>query len=124
MAAVTNGLELRLQEMAGRIRELREIVGLSVEEMAQRADVSVQEYRACEAGQVDLNFAFLYRCALALGVDVTDLISGVSPRLTSYTVTRRGAGQFIEQAHGMAYYNMAGLFRKPHRRAVVCPVQV
>ena len=111
MAAVTNGLELRLQEMAGRIRELREIVGLSVEEMAQRADVSVQEYRACEAGQVDLNFAFLYRCALALGVDVTDLISGVSPRLTSYTVTRRGAGQFIEQAHGMAYYNMAGLFR-------------
>ena len=111
MAAKTNGLELRLQEMAGRIRELREIVGLSVEEMARRADVSVAEYQACEAGQVDLNFAFLYRCALALGVDVTDLISGVSPRLTSYAVTRRGAGQFIEQAHGMAYYNMAGLFR-------------
>ena len=33
MQEVTTGLDLKIREMAGRIRELREIVGLTVEEM-------------------------------------------------------------------------------------------
>lgn len=104
------GLEFKLLEMAQRIRTLREIVGLSVEEMAQKTGVSELEYEACEAGCQDLNFAFLYRCALALGVDVTDIIEGTSPRLAEYTLTRRGEGQIIQKAHGMTYYNMAASF--------------
>lgn len=104
------GLEFKLLEMAQRIRTLREIVGLSVEEMAQKTGVSELEYEACEAGCQDLNFAFLYRCALALGVDVTDIIEGTSPRLAEYTLTRRGEGQIIQKAHGMTYYNMAAAF--------------
>lgn len=104
------GLEFKLLEMAQRIRTLREIVGLSVEEMARKTGVSELEYEACEAGCQDLNFAFLYRCALALGVDVTDIIEGTSPRLAEYTLTRRGEGQIIQKAHGMTYYNMAAAF--------------
>ena len=41
---ITAGLDLKLLEMAGRIRELREIVGLSEEEMAALTGVSVEEY--------------------------------------------------------------------------------
>lgn len=105
------GLEEKIREMAGRIRALREIVGLSTAEMAEKTDVEEAEYIACEAGRQDLNFAFLYRCAQALGVDVTDIIEGTGPRLSSYTVTRRGEGQKIEQAHGMIYYNLAAAFK-------------
>ena len=108
---VKNGLEEKIREMAGRIRALREIVGLSTAEMAEKTDVGEAEYLACEAGRQDLNFAFLYRCAQALGVDVTDIIEGTGPRLSSYTVTRRGEGQKIEQAHGMVYYNLAAAFK-------------
>ena len=79
--------------------------------MAAKTDVTVQEYLACENGQSDLNFAFIYRCALAFGVNVTDIIDGVSPKLKSYTVTRGGLGQRIEQAHGMTYYNLAYAFQ-------------
>jgi acetyl-CoA synthetase len=100
-------LESKLLAIAGRIRELREIEGLSPEEMAVKTGVSVGEYLDCEEGRSDLNFAFLYRCALALNVDVTDIIEGSSPTLTSYTITRNGAGQRIEQAHGMVYYSLA-----------------
>ncbi|MBQ8624344.1 MAG: AMP-binding protein [Oscillospiraceae bacterium] len=97
--------------MAARIRDLREIVGLTTAEMALKTGVSEDEYIACENGKRDLNFAFLYRCALALGVDVTDIIEGASPRLAGYTVTRKGDGQRIEQAHGMVYYNLASAFK-------------
>ena len=110
MAEMT-GLTFKIQEMAARIRELRSVTGYSVEEMAAKTDVTPAEYTACEAGEQDLNFAFLYRCALAFGVDVTDLIRGSSPKLRGYTVTRRGEGQRIEQAHGMVYYNMAASFK-------------
>ncbi len=107
----TTGLEFKIQDMAQRIRELREIMGLSVEHMAEKTGVSKEEYIACEEGRSDLNFAFLYRCALELKVDVTDIIEGSSPRLAGYTVTRNGEGQKIEQAHGMVYYNLAAPFK-------------
>jgi len=106
-----SGLDFKIQEMAARIRELREITRYTPEEMAAKTDVSKEEYLNCENGQSDLNFAFIYRCALAFGVNVTDIIDGVSPTLKSYTVTRSGAGQRIEQAHGMVYYNLAPAFR-------------
>ena len=108
----TAGLDLKLQEMAARIRDLREIVCLSPEDMARLTDVSLEEYTACEAGEQDLNFAFIYRCAQAFGVDVTDIIEGASPRLSNYTLTRAGEGQHIEHAHGMTYFNMAARFKK------------
>ena len=104
-------LDYKIGEMASRIRELRELLGLSVEEMAQKTDVSVEEYTLCESGEQDLNFAFIYRCALALNVNVTDIIEGYSPTLKSYTVTRRGMGQKVSQAHGMTYYNLAYAFQ-------------
>ena len=106
-----SGLDFKIQEMAARIRELREITRYTPEEMAAKTDVTKEEYLQCENGQSDLNFAFIYRCALAFGVNVTDIIDGVSPTLKSYTITRSGAGQRIEQAHGMVYYNLAPAFK-------------
>ena len=105
------GLDYKIQEMAARIRELREIQGLTPEEMAAKTDVTVADYLLCENGNSDLNFAFIYRCSLALGVNVTDIIEGRSPTLKSFTVTRAGAGQEIAQAHGMTYYNLAYAFQ-------------
>ena len=105
------GLDFKIKEMAGRIRELREIEGLSVSQMAEKTGVTESEYLECENGNKDLNFAFIYRCALALSVNVTDIIEGYSPTLKGYTVTRHGSGQKIAQAHGMTYFNLAYAFK-------------
>ncbi|MBQ9910639.1 MAG: AMP-binding protein [Lachnospiraceae bacterium] len=105
------GLDFKIQEMAARIKELREITRFTPAEMAEKTGVSVEEYLKCENGLSDLNFAFIYRCALAFGVDVTDIIEGQSPRLQNYTVTKRGQGQRIDQAHGMTYFNLAAAFQ-------------
>ncbi len=105
------GMHYKLKEVAGRIRELREITGLTVEEMAERTGVSVSEYIACESGNQNLSIAFLYRCTLSFGVDMGDLLEGSSPKLRSYALTRKGEGQRIEEAHHMVGYNLAAGFR-------------
>ena len=104
-------LDYKIQEMARRIRELREIENFSTAYMAEQTGVSEEEYIACESGEMDLNFAFIYRCGLAFGVDVTDIIEGQSPNLAKVVVTRKGDGQEIQKAHGMTYYNMAASFK-------------
>ncbi len=105
------GLDYKIQEMAARIRELREAEGFTPQEMADSVGVSVDEYLACEQGKQDLNFTFIYRCALKCRVNVTDIIEGYSPTLQSYALTRAGGAQRVSQAHGMTYYNLAYAFQ-------------
>ncbi|MBQ9388230.1 MAG: AMP-binding protein [Lachnospiraceae bacterium] len=104
-------LDGKIMEMAQRIKDLRELLDISVEEMAAKTNTTPEEYARCEEGKSDLNFTFIYRCANAFKVNVTDIIEGASPKLLSYTVTRVGAGQKISQAHGMTYYNLAYAFQ-------------
>ena len=105
------GIAYKIKETAQRIRELREITGLSVEEMANRTGLTVEEYEQCEAGNRNLSIAFLYRCTLSFGVDMGDLLEGRSPKLRSYALTRKGQGQRIEEAHHMVGFNLAADFR-------------
>ena len=104
-------LDFKILEIAGRIRELRELENKTPQEMAKATDISVEEYLECESGRQDLNFTFIYRCSLALKVSVTDILEGYSPNLRSYTLTRSGGGQKISRAHGMTYYNLAYAFQ-------------
>ena len=104
-------MKQNIKAIASRIKELRLITGLSVEEMAKRTGTSVSEYEACENGERNLSIAFLYHCTLSFGVDMGDLIEGKSPKLRSYALTRKGEGQRIEEAHNMIGFNLASGFR-------------
>ncbi len=106
-----SSMEHKIKEIADRIRELRIITGLSVEDMASRTGMSVEEYEQCEAGNRNLSIAFLYHCTLSFGVDMGDILEGKSPKLRSYALTRKGEGQRIEEAHNMIGYNLASGFR-------------
>ena len=111
MNQTMTGMDFKIREVASRVRELREISGFTVEEMAQRTDLSVEEYIQCEAGNRNLSIAFLYRCTLSFGVDMSDLLEGRSAKLRAYDLTRRGEGQRIEEAHHMVGWNLAADFR-------------
>ena len=106
-----NEMELKIKQIANRIKELRLVTGLSVEDMADRTGLSVYEYEQCEEGNRNLSVAFLYHCTLSFGVDMGDILEGKSPKLRSYALTRRGEGQRIEEAHNMVGFNLASGFR-------------
>ena len=108
---VTNELNNQLLEIAYRIREMREIAGYTREEMAEKTDVSAAEYAAYEAGRVDFPFTFIHKCAQVFNIGITDLLEGVSARLSSYAVTRKGQGQRAAKEDGIEIQSLAPLFR-------------
>ena len=54
----------------------------------------------------------MHKCALAFGVELTDLLEGQSAKLSSYTVTRRGMGPVTASEDGITIQNMAAMFRQ------------
>ncbi|NLD83576.1 MAG: AMP-binding protein, partial [Clostridiales bacterium] len=102
----------QVREVAARIRELREISGYTQEEMARFTEVPVETYRAYEEARADLPFTFLHKCALTFKVDMIDLMEGRSAQLSSYTITRKGAGEVTAREQGIDIRNLAPMFRK------------
>ncbi len=102
----------QLMEVALRIREMREIEGYSVEEMAEKTEITPELYVQYEEGLTDLPFTFIHKCALAFGMEIGDLLEGQSAHLSSYTVTRRGRGQQTAKEDGISIVNLAPRFRK------------
>ena len=100
-----------IKEVALRIRDLREILEISEETAAIATDVTVDQYRAYERGELDYSFTFIYKCAKLFGVDVTDILKGSSPKLSEYSVTKAGGGLPIVRRKGFSYNNLAPLFR-------------
>ena len=101
----------KLFEVASRIRELREIAGYSAEEMARRTEVSLEMYKMYEDGVADFPFTFIHKCALELGVEITDIMEGRSAHLTGYTVTRGGQGQVTAREPGLEIRSLASMFK-------------
>ena len=100
-----------LMEISLRIREMREIMGLTEAEMAEKTQVSPETYAAYETGAVDLPFTFIHKCALAFGIEITDLLEGYSAHLSSYTVTRKGRGVTTARERGIQIQHLAPMFR-------------
>ena len=101
----------RLEEVASRIKEMRNIMGFSVEEMADKTDVTTDEYVMYENAKADLPFTFIHKCAIAFDIEITDILEGHSAKLSSFTVTRKGEGQLTAKEYGIEISNLAPLFR-------------
>ena len=110
----------KLLEVARRIREMREISGFTVDEMAEKTEVTSEEYLAYEEGREDFPFTFIHKCALAFGLGITDILEGESARLSSYTVTRRGGGRQTAEEEGISIVNVAPMFKNKIAEPYFC----
>lgn len=101
----------QLREIGTRLKALREIEELGAADIAARCKVTLEEYEAYERGDKDFSFSFLYTAASVLGVDVMELMSGDSPKLSSCSLVRAGAGFKVERRQAYSYRNLAYTFR-------------
>ncbi len=104
-------MDTQLKDVAARIRELRNIAGLTEAEMAAKTEITEEQYKILEQGETDFGFTFIYKCARVFGVEIKDLLEGSSPNLSMYTVTRKGEGLPIARKTGYFYYDLAPSFR-------------
>lgn len=83
-------MENQVAQIAERIKGMRLIMELTIEEMARITDTTVEEYTAAENGQSDFSFTFLYKCAKTFGIDLAELLTGEAPHLSQYSIVRKG----------------------------------
>ena len=106
-----NAMNGKINEISCRIKEMREILGFTVEQMAAKTDTEVNEYIEYESGKVDFPFTFIHKCAVAFGIELTELLEGSSAHLSTYTVTRKGEGHITTDEDGIRIQNLAPMFR-------------
>ncbi|MBQ7330460.1 MAG: AMP-binding protein [Oscillospiraceae bacterium] len=104
--------ENSLMDVALRIREMREIVGYTPADMAEKTEISVELYLKYESGETDLPFSFMHKCAKVFGLELTELLDGSTAKLSNYTVTRRGNGMVTASEDGITIQDMAAMFRQ------------
>lgn len=100
-----------IQAIAVRICDLREISGLTQQQVAEASGVPLGDYAEYEKGVRDFSFSHLFNIANALGVDISDLLTGESPKLRGYVLTRSGEGLAFERRKAYHYQHLAYNFR-------------
>jgi transcriptional regulator with XRE-family HTH domain len=101
----------QLAAIAMRIKDLRDIAGLTAAEVARKAGVGLSDYEAYEAGTSDFSFSHLFNIAEVLGVDISDLLTGESPKLHGYILTRADEGLEFHRRDQYIYHHLAYNFK-------------
>jgi len=94
-----------------RIKELREILGVSALDIAKDTDIPYETYCKYESGELDIPISVLYTIANWLGTDVTVLLTGEEARMGSAAVCRKGKGVQIERYPGYEFSSLAYNFK-------------
>lgn len=101
----------QIKEMGIRLRELREIKGFSQKEIADRLNISLDDYISYENGEQDFSFSVMFNIASILEVDVFNLLSGHSPRLSDCAIVRKGHEFYIKKEGEYDYKHLAYTFK-------------
>lgn len=112
-----------IETIAMRIRELREITGLTVQQVAEASGVPLKDYEEYETGTRDFSFSHLFNIASTLGVDISDLLTGESPKLKGYILTRNGKGLAFERRKAYHYQHLAYNFRDKKSEPFIVTVE-
>ena len=116
-------MDKQLKEMGLRLSMLRESMGFEPEKIAEMLEIPVADYLLYETGEKDFSFSFLYNVADILGVDVLDIISGETPKLSTCCVVRAGGGYDIKRRKAYDYKHLAFTFRNKKAEPLLVTVE-
>jgi transcriptional regulator with XRE-family HTH domain len=100
-------MQERIKEVAARVKELRGILEIGADEMANYLNISKGQYERYENGEEDIPASGLYEISRKLGVEMSILLTGETPRMHYFTVTRKGKGVSVGRRKQYKYQNLA-----------------
>ena len=101
-----------VREITARVRVLREIEEISAETLAGELGFDPAEYGAWERGEKDFPIGALVEIAARFKVDLSELVSGATPRLKTFCFTRAGQAPEVSRRPMYAYWNLAYNFHR------------
>ena len=108
-------------ELAGRIRELREVCGYSLERMAKEIGIEPAVLAGYEQNGEDIPISVIYEIANICKVEFTDILTGQEAKLDTYHIVRRGKGKPIDRHSGYRFEDLA--YRYGHKICLVHGLQ-
>lgn len=104
-------LNEQIKQIADRLRELRDVLDLTVEDIAHKTGISAENVVKFESGESDIPMSFICDVAQACGVQPSEIISGEEPKMQSYFLTRKGKGVSMERTKAYKYLALAAGFK-------------
>ena len=102
-----------INEIAQRMKALREACDYSLEDLANELGVDVEVYRDYEENGENIPISVIYELANKFGVDFTEIVTGVGAKLDTYHVVRKGEGRPVNRYPGYRFEDLA--FRYGHK---------
>ncbi len=116
-------MQERIKEVAARVRELRDILEISADDMAANLRISREKYLSYENGEEDIPASILYEVSQRLGVELSILLTGETPRMHYFSVTRKGQGVSVERRKQYKYQSLASNFINKKAEPLVVTVE-
>ena len=95
-----------INEIAARVRELREVCDYSQEQLAKELGIETEQYADYEKNG-DFPISVIYEIANKFNVDFNELITGEPSRIDTYHVVRRGKGKSVSRFPGYRFKDLA-----------------
>ncbi len=119
-----NQHEDKLKLVTERIRYLRDILDLSQIEVAEKLGISIELYNDYESGKKDMPISIMYGVAAIFGVDAAEILTGETPRMLDYTVTRKGCGIGIDRYAGYKFEALAHNYKGKNKEPMLVTIEV
>ncbi|MCL2817557.1 MAG: cupin domain-containing protein [Clostridiales bacterium] len=101
----------KMKQVGSRIRELRDICGHSVEDVASWLGISSEQYLRYEEDGDDIPISVLFELTNRYGVDMTEILTGKSPKLSTYCAVKKGSGTGVDRCPGYHFESLAYNFK-------------
>jgi transcriptional regulator with XRE-family HTH domain len=102
----------KIRDIAARIKGLRLLAGLSMEEVAQVVNVTPGDYEQYESGEDDIPVSLINELSDFYKVDMTEILTGVSPKLRDVCLVKKGEGLRVERYDQYDFRSLAYKYAK------------
>jgi quercetin dioxygenase-like cupin family protein len=97
----------KVKDIAVRIKGLRLLAGYSEEEVSKALDLKPDQYRTYENAEDDIPVSLLYELAEIYKVNITEILTGTSPKLHDICHVRKGEGLKVERYDQYSFESLA-----------------
>ena len=105
-------MDEQIRQIAERLAGLRDALEITPEEIAKVCNLTTEQYLLLESGTVDISVSVLHLISQAYGIELTTLMFGDEPKMSTYFITRRGKGVTVERTKAYRYQSLAAGFAR------------
>ncbi|HPA87875.1 MAG TPA: XRE family transcriptional regulator [Bacteroidales bacterium] len=112
----------QIRQIGARIRELRDISGITAKELAAKLGLPEELYVRYESGEADIPVGVLFEISEMFNVELSVLLGGEGPKLHVFGIVRKGKGLKLERRQQYKYESLACNFI--HKKAEIFMVTI